>query len=585
MKKILINWKHKVKLSRIINVVTTPLIEELGAFLLLLGLLTLSSCFQQAYCSPTMNFATEVRRVVYMLPIYALVAYVNIVVIYILGLSKFWLRRVYLVLILGLFFMMTIAEVCMMRTFTTVFNTTVIVLLSQTSLKEIKGFFEAYVLNDEFIYFAMLLIGSIVVAFYLYNIIAKYMCNVFIVRILMILCFIYSVTFSFVGKFREAVIGQFPYTSVGRFVQSLAIWSDGVILDVNNDSGIDFVDEQKAKPTIVLIIGESYNKHHASIYGYRLETTPQMAALQDSENLYVFNDCICPYNYTSMMLREIFSMHSFDMGEKSWADYPLVPHIMRYGGYYVSFVSNQVSAYKEDNWAANKMGVYFFNIPSISQRSFDYRNQKIYRFDDGLLDELETIRESKDVKPEFTILQLKGQHTHPSMFYPNNREIFSASDYEKKSWKTQDHIQYIVHYDNATHYNDAIVYDVCRYYSDREAVVIYLADHGEEVYDYRAYAGRTQGDMKSAEIIKYQHEIPLVIYVSDRYKSAYPDVVKRIASAVDRPFSSDNIAHTIIGLSGINTKWYDKTRDLLHKDYDTLRPRRINTGQIYSRAN
>ena len=75
-----------------------------------------------------------------------------------------------------------------------------------------------------------------------------------------------------------------------------------------------------------------------------------------------------------------------------------------------------------------------------------------------------------------------------------------------------------------------------------------------------------------------------MIYVSDKYKAAFPDVIRRIEGAVNRAMSSDNVAHMVIGLSGVETKWYDKTRDVLHDEYDAARPRVINTGQIYERG-
>ena len=41
--------------------------------------------------------------------------------------------------------------------------------------------------------------------------------------------------------------------------------------------------------TVVLVIGESYIKHHAQVYGYSLGTTPRLAQEQRHGNLFVFN--------------------------------------------------------------------------------------------------------------------------------------------------------------------------------------------------------------------------------------------------------------------------------------------------------
>jgi len=43
---------------------------------------------------------------------------------------------------------------------------------------------------------------------------------------------------------------------------------------------------------VILIIGESYNKYHASIYGYALPTTPHLEKEQNMGNLCVFTDAV-----------------------------------------------------------------------------------------------------------------------------------------------------------------------------------------------------------------------------------------------------------------------------------------------------
>ena len=51
---------------------------------------------------------------------------------------------------------------------------------------------------------------------------------------------------------------------------------------------------------LVLVIGESYNKWHSSLYGYGLDTSPLMQAERDRGLLTVFTDAISPYNLTSV---------------------------------------------------------------------------------------------------------------------------------------------------------------------------------------------------------------------------------------------------------------------------------------------
>ena len=58
----------------------------------------------------------------------------------------------------------------------------------------------------------------------------------------------------------------------------------------------------------------------------------------------------------------------------------------------------------------------------------------------------------------------------------------SLSDAEQQS---------VADYLNATRYNDLVVDHIIRLFEKRNAIVLYFADHGEEVYNYRHQLGCT----------------------------------------------------------------------------------------------
>lgn len=66
-------------------------------------------------------------------------------------------------------------------------------------------------------------------------------------------------------------------------------------------------DCENLSPHIVLIIGESYNKHHSTLYGYHLPTTPLQQQRRDEGRLFVFQDAVSPWNITSNVLLDLFS--------------------------------------------------------------------------------------------------------------------------------------------------------------------------------------------------------------------------------------------------------------------------------------
>ena len=99
---------------------------------------------------------------------------------------------------------------------------------------------------------------------------------------------------------------------------------------------------------IVLVIGESYNKYHASLYGYYLDTTPYQCAEADKGNLFAFNHVKAPHNMTSTVLKNILCCNNIHENEH-WYNYPYFPAIFKKAGYDVWLWDNQ---YKWDENAA-----------------------------------------------------------------------------------------------------------------------------------------------------------------------------------------------------------------------------------------
>ena len=102
-------------------------------------------------------------------------------------------------------------------------------------------------------------------------------------------------------------------------------------------------------------------------------------------------------------------------------------------------------------------------------------------------------------------------------------------------------------------------------FSDTNTVLIYFSDHGEEVYDYRDYCGRTmldEGTSSDPNIIKYQVEVPFIVWANDKWKQQHEAEWQTIGQAVDKAFTTDNICHLLFNLAGIQTKEYKPERDL-----------------------
>jgi heptose-I-phosphate ethanolaminephosphotransferase len=103
---------------------------------------------------------------------------------------------------------------------------------------------------------------------------------------------------------------------------------------------------------------------------------------------------------------------------------------------------------------------------------------------------------------------------------------------------------------------------------------VYLSDHGEEVYDWRDQCARDHGPLSSNKL-KYQYDIPFMVWCSDQFKHKHPEVVSRIRQAVNRPFMIDNLCHLLFTVGGINTVYYRDSLDLFSPRYN-CKQRRVN---------
>lgn len=129
---------------------------------------------------------------------------------------------------------------------------------------------------------------------------------------------------------------------------------------------------------------------------------------------------------------------------------------------------------------------------------------------------------------------------------------------------TRNKRQEVAYYDNATYYNDAVVEHIISLYRHQNAVVVYLSDHGEEIYDYRdskGWVGASPGQV--GPMLAYQFGVPLMLWCSDKYKALHADVVRRIERSLNRPFMTDNTCQLLFDLAGLHTVYYRPERDLI----------------------
>lgn len=328
---------------------------------------------------------------------------------------------------------------------------------------------------------------------------------------------------------------------------------------------------------VIVVIGESYIREHAALYGYPLQTTPFLSHEQQEGRLFVFTDMVSPYNQTTRVIRNLLSCNSLGHHE-DWSSAPPFTAIYKKNGYHVTMYDNQKN-FDMGFVFAYSLNTYLYH-PQIMKACYHETNDSTFEFDGQMVDDYQK-RQTPSAK-RLVLFHLLGQHVGFEYRYPKNFAYFNEDSlsFRKEPWLTKDMREDIVHYDNATRYNDHVLQQIIGLYDQQNTIVVYLSDHGEEVYDYRENSGRDDWGMGSdpRQVLRWQYMVPFVVWCSDKYAATHPDIIKQLQNATSRPAMLDNVCQLLFHLSDLKTPYYNKTRDVLSSDY--VCPKRILNESI-----
>lgn len=323
-------------------------------------------------------------------------------------------------------------------------------------------------------------------------------------------------------------------------------------------------------PKVVFILGESIDRNHMGIYGYRLDTTPYSRARSENKELYIYSDVIAPGNGTNDVMRMIYNFAEKGSNTNEWYKYPNVIDIINKTDYYTIWISNQppTGAHSNlDKIFANRCKDYMFTL---------YQGGAGSGAETNLLDEtiLPLLDESiaKRYSKQVFFVHTMGAHEVYSKRYPSSFNVFTSSDeiFNNKKYNIVG-----ATYDNAVLYSDYIFDEIIKRFENDDAIIIYTSDHGMELYDGRDFAGHSS----EAHGNRHMIEVPFIIWTSEQCKKNHPNLVKQIYESKDKPFRTDNLIHVILDIVGVKTKSYDSKKSVVNPSYVPLK--RIYNNKEY----
>ncbi len=447
-------------------------------------------------------------------------------------------------------------------TFASRLNPSILTLILQTTWREIQEFFTVYVLTWRTL-MVVISIGVLAMSYLLLQRCFFTEKNIGKpLRYLAILLVLAGFSLFFIP--RTFPLGQNTLNQL--FLSCQFVWQTHQEIDTM-EAMIDQIHVTKTPkaeeaPVLVLVIGESFNKHHSSLYGYGLPTNPRLTAERDSGQLIVYTHAQSPTNGTAFAMRYLFTQKG--CGEAAdTTDCVLMPAVFRKASYAVAYFDNQYT--RSSGGALDYSCGYFLNPQYINEQCFDYRNDQTSDFDADFIEHYRThfLRQPRTLN----IIHLMGQHTDPVKRYPETFDHFHASDIHRPDLSESQREQ-VAQYDNSTLYNDYVLARILDIFRDLDAVVVYLSDHGEQIYDDGDLVyGRIFGSQQSEATLKNVYQIPLMIWCSKTYLSAHPDDFNRLRQAADATICSADLPYLLYDLAGIDFNYHRPEKSFISSTF------------------
>lgn len=314
------------------------------------------------------------------------------------------------------------------------------------------------------------------------------------------------------------------------------------------------VEKLKAAPDglYVLVVGESLNRDHMGVYGYKRDTTPfQSEAVTDPHYVF-FNHAYSCYTQTVQVLTEALTEKN-QYNDMELVDAYSIIDLAREAGFRTTWISNQ-----------SRFGIWDTPIGAIGSACDDQYWINQYVGTDVITKDYDTalIPYLRKVDPnnrrQLVVVHLMGSHVsywdrYPSEFYHWPRDV-------SKERTTADVMN--DEYDNSVRFNDYVLEGIMNEATNylRADGVLYFSDHGEQVAERPGH---------NADQFDYTMvHIPFWIYTSDHYQRVHPKTFETMLERRNMPFSNDMLYDTLMGMMGLTAAHYDGKVDILSPKFD-----------------
>jgi glucan phosphoethanolaminetransferase (alkaline phosphatase superfamily) len=292
---------------------------------------------------------------------------------------------------------------------------------------------------------------------------------------------------------------------------------------------------------VVMVIGESSRYDRWSINGYKRETNP---LLKQETNLVTLSNVVTAVSATRLSVPVLVSRKPATQSLKAGFSEKSFLSAFKEAGFKTYWLSNQMSFGQFDTpisvFAKEADVTQFLNLGGFTNQS---------NFDEVLLDPLKSAMADPAPK-KLIVLHTLGNHwnyshRHPKEFDKWQPSLFGIDKpaYTDLKWKS--HLNNS--YDNSILYTDWFLSKVLGTLksSDRLTSMMYVADHGQTLYDGScdlAFHGHNT---------QFEFHIPAMVWYSDLYQETFPEKVERLKHNRRAKLATENVFHSLLDMADI----------------------------------
>lgn len=307
-------------------------------------------------------------------------------------------------------------------------------------------------------------------------------------------------------------------------------------------------------PLVVLVVGETVRAANFGLGGYERATTPRLQALRAEGDLVYFPAVESCGTSTQVSVPCMFSRQG-RAGLNQAREQSLLDLVQRAG----------LGVYWLDNQAGCK-GVCD-RIPHGFVRTMSSPgNCPDGECPDALLlqalpDALAAIDRDRDRQGSLVVLHQMGNHG-PEYHRRSDpaRKVFTP-ECRSNALASCDPPSIVNAYDNAILETDALLADTVAWLKqqDRPVALLYVSDHGESLGERGIYLHGMPWSIAPAE----QKRVPMLLWTSPRMRRWLGVQMTCLSALAARPWSHDNLFHTVSGLLQLGGSDIDPSKDLL----------------------